>query len=173
MDQGSPSTPDTRTAAIDNCRPGGVGPSVPQDCLPVRSGVLRRNRLAVVLVGAIIGAYSWFSADLRPFSIPIDAAVAIPSVIVASLAWSQPGSRSARVADEKAPRRVDAAPWAVLFGLLTAFEVVAYLSSPRRDHPTLSSMADALMNTHPGRAAVFVLWLLLGWALFLRRRASA
>jgi hypothetical protein len=33
-------------------------------------------------------------------------------------------------------------------------------------------MADALMNTHPGRAAVFALWLLLGWALFLRRASA-
>jgi Family of unknown function (DUF6186) len=145
---------------------------VPQDCLPVRSGVLRRNQLVVVLVGALIGAYSWFSADLRPFTIPIGAVVAIPSVVVASLTWSQSGSRTTMTADEKALRRLDAAPWAVVFGLLTAFEVAAYLSSPRRDHPTLSSMADALMNTHPGRAAVFAFWLLLGWALFLRRASA-
>ncbi len=75
-------------------------------------------------------------------------------------------------ADTKATRRRAAAPWAVLFGLLAVFEVAAYLSSPRRDHPTLSSMADALMNTHPGRAAVFALWLLLGWALLLRRASA-
>ena len=72
-------------------------------------------------------------------------------------------------ADGRGSEKADAAPWAVLFGLLTAFEVAEYFSSPRRDHPTLSSIADSLMNTHPGRAAAFALWLLLGWALLLRR----
>ena len=107
------------------------------------------------MAAAIIGAYCWFATDLRPFTIPIDLAVAIPAVVLAALAWGPPGSRTSKSADRKASTRLDAVPWAVLFGLLAAFEVAAYLSSPRRDHPTLSSMADALMNTHPGRAAVF------------------
>ncbi len=134
----------------------------------MRWAVLRRNRLVAGLVAAAIGAYCWFSADLRPFTIPIGAAVAVPSVIVAALAWGPPGPTTSTGADQKATRRL-AAPWAALFALLSAFEVAAYLSSPRRDHPTLSSMADALMNTHPGRAGLFALWLLLGWALLLRR----
>ncbi len=53
-----------------------------------------------------------------------------------------------------------------LLALLAALETAEYLSSPRRLHPTLSSMANALMDTHPGRAAVFAAWLLVGWALF-------
>ncbi len=113
--------------------------------------------------------YCWFAADLRPFTIPIDVAVAVAAVIVAALAWRQPADRSSKAADTRPLRWADAAPWLVTFGLLAVFEVAAYLSSPRRDHPTLSSMADALMNTHPGRAAAFALWLLLGWALLLRR----
>jgi hypothetical protein len=138
----------------------------------VRSGVLRTSHLVVVVVAAIICAYCWFATDLRPFTIPIDVAVAVPALVVAALAWGAPGSRTSKSAERKAGTRLDALPWAVLFGLLAAFEVAAYLSSPRRDHPTLSSMADALMNTHPGRAAVFALWLLLGWALFLRRASA-
>jgi hypothetical protein len=122
-----------------------------------------------VLVAVVIGAYCWFSTDLRPFSVPIDVAVAVPSLIVAVLAWGPPGSRTPMAADRKVVKWRDAAPWALLFGLLTVFEVAAYFSSPRRDHPTLSSIADSLMNTHSGRAAEFALWLLLGWALLLRR----
>jgi hypothetical protein len=122
-----------------------------------------------VLVAAFVVGYCWFAADLRPFTIPTDVAVAVPSVVMAALVWGRPGSRTSSAADTEAVRRRDAAPWAILFGLLTAFEVAAYFSSPRRDHPTLSSMADALMNTHPGRAALFGLWFLLGWALLLRQ----
>jgi Family of unknown function (DUF6186) len=123
----------------------------------------------VVLVAAVIGAYCWLAADLRPFTVSIDVAVAVPAVIVGALAFGRPVPTGSKAAETKALRWADAAPWLVLFGLLTVFEVAAYLSSPRRDHPTLSSMADALMNTHPGRAAVFAVWLLLGWALLLRR----
>jgi hypothetical protein len=170
-DRRAQSTSDNRTAATRGGRPGGGSQLVPRDGVPGRIGVLRRNRLVAVSVAAAIGAYCWFSADLRPFTIPIGAAVAIPAVVVAVLAWRRPDSRASIAADQKTARRL-AAPWAVLFGLLTAFEVAAYLSSPRRDHPTLSSMADALMNTHPGRAAVFALWLLLGWALLLRRASA-
>jgi hypothetical protein len=148
---------------------GGGGPSVRQDCLSVRSGARYRSRRVDVLVAVVIGAYCWFSTDLRPFSVPIDVAVAVPSLIVAVLAWGPPGSRTPMAADRKVVKWRDAAPWALLFGLLTVFEVAAYFSSPRRDHPTLSSIADSLMNTHPGRAAEFALWLLLGWALLLRR----
>jgi hypothetical protein len=138
----------------------------------VRSGVLRTNRLVVVLGAAVIAAYCWFAADLRPFTVPIDAAVAVPSLMVAALAWRPPGSRTSMAAHREEARWRDATPWAVLFGLLAAFEASAYFSSPRRDHPTLSSIADSLMNTHPGRAAEFALWLLLGWALFLRQTSS-
>jgi hypothetical protein len=151
---------------------GGGGASVRQDCLSVRSGVLWKSRLVDVVVALVVGAYCWFAADLRPFTAPIDAAVAVPSVIVAVLAWGPLGSRGSTAADRKAVKWRDAAPWAVLFGLLAAFEVAAYFSSPRRDHPTLSSIADSLMSTHLGRAAAFALWLLLGWALLLRRTPS-
>jgi hypothetical protein len=163
---------DARTPAIDNCRPGGGGASARQYCLPVRPGVVRTSRLVDVLVAAVVAAYCWFATDLRPFTVPIDAAVAIPSLIVAALTWRRPGSGTSITAPRKALRWRDAAPWAVLFGLLTAFEMSAYFSSPRREHPTLSSIADSLMNTHPGRAAVFALWLVLGWALLLRRPSA-
>ena len=87
----------------------------------MRSGVVRGSRV-VVLIAAVIGAYCWFAADLRPFTIPIDVAVAVPSVVVATMTWNRTGSRSSMPADTKATRRRAAAPWAVLFGLLAVFE---------------------------------------------------
>jgi hypothetical protein len=41
--------------------------------------------------------------------------------------------------------------------------------SPRHAHPTLSSIGDQIMGSHEGRAAMFFLWLAVGWSLFVRR----
>jgi hypothetical protein len=118
------------------------------------------------LVGVIAG-YSWWAAGLLPFSAPIDTAVAIPAGIAVALAWGRNSMRSRP--DKPALTWRSAAPWLGLIGLLVVLETVNYFSSPRPDHPTLSSMADSLMGSHPGRAAVFAAWLALGWLFFSPR----
>jgi hypothetical protein len=123
----------------------------------------------VVVVVAGIAVYCWLAAGLRPFTAPIDAAVAFPSALAAVLAWRSSVWESSAAVGRVAPNWRQTTPWAALLGLLAALEAAAYFSSPRRDHPTLSSMADAVMGTHWGRAALFAGWLLLGWVLFLRR----
>jgi hypothetical protein len=135
----------------------------------VRVGVGTSNRLVVALGAVALAAYCWFSAGLRPFTLPISVAVAVPAVVVAVLTWrsSRPGV-SEDVANQPAPWR-RATPWIALLGALATLEIVEYFSTPRQDHPTLSSIADDLMSTHPARAAMFALWLLLGWALLLRQ----
>ena len=44
-------------------------------------------------------------------------------------------------------------------------KLLAYFSTPRHDHPTLSVIADEIMSVHVGRALMFLLWLALGWLL--------
>lgn len=127
-----------------------------------------RNRL-VVVSAVCLAAYCWFSADLRPFTLPIDAAVAVPAAVVAFLTWRSWRGGIPEGVDSMPVTWRRAAPWAVLFGALVALEMAEYVSSPRQGHPTLSSIADDLMSTHPARAAMFALWLLLGWALLLRQ----
>ena len=123
---------------------------------------------AVAAAVAVVVGYCWVAAGLRPFTAPEAVAVAVPEAAMAVVAWRrQPGRR--QMAAAGAARA--AAPWLALFGALTVWEVVAYFSAPRHEHPTLSSMADALMSTHPGRAALFATWLLLGLALCGRRAA--
>lgn len=51
-----------------------------------------------------------------------------------------------------------AAPWAVLVALGGLWQLAAYLQHPRDDHPTLSSLANELIDSQPARAAGFVLW---------------
>jgi hypothetical protein len=58
--------------------------------------------------------------------------------------------------------------WFGLLVLATTWELSALFSSPRDDHPTLSSIGDDVMRTHPGRAVTFALWLVVGWLLFVR-----
>lgn len=49
-----------------------------------------------------------------------------------------------------------------------AWEMAAYLQHPRANHPTLSSLANAALDSYPARTAAFVLWL-LGAAMLGRR----
>jgi hypothetical protein len=124
---------------------------------------------AAIMAGAL--AYSWIAAALRPFTWPEDLAVAIPVLVVGVFVgrrWAEP--RTARASDPGGARARHAAGavWIGLFSLLMAWELAAYFSSPRHDHPTLSSIADDIMSSHPGRAAMFGLWLALGWLLFAR-----
>jgi hypothetical protein len=126
------------------------------------------RRLDTRAVAGLIGAalvYSWFAGGYRPFTLPMEIAVSIPIVVALVLAlW------------RRAPRTVDAGPtrtwrigyaiWAGLFALAAAWELIAYFSLPRYDHPTLSIITDSIMSTHRGRALIFALWLALGWLFF-------
>ena len=58
---------------------------------------------------------------------------------------------------------VDAAglgAWAVVAGAVGLWQLAAYLQAPRHDHPTLSSLANALLDSQPARTAAFVVWVL-------------
>ena len=120
---------------------------------------------AEVLVAA---AYCWVAAGFRPFTWPMRIAVLVPLLV--ATAWTWRGRRIPRsVAQERAAAdRRCVAVWVVLIASATMWELAALLSSPRDDHPTLSSIADDVMSTHPGRAATFALWLVVGWLLFVR-----
>jgi hypothetical protein len=140
--------------------------------------ITRRNRRTSPLaVAAIAGTvlYAWVAAGLRPFTWPENAAVAIPVVLVLVLLarwWGRPMDPANPDPEHARARRVAGAVWIGLVALLVAWELIAYFSSPRHDHPTLSTVADDIMSNHPGRAAMFALWLALGWLLFARPRGG-
>jgi hypothetical protein len=48
------------------------------------------------------------------------------------------------------------------------WQVAAYVQHPRSDHPTLSSLVNAALDSHPARAAAFVAWLAGAWELARR-----
>jgi hypothetical protein len=121
---------------------------------------------AAVIVVALV--YSWIASRLRPFSHPMEVAVSIPLVIAAIVIFrSRRRLDAARDAGEPVCRR-GTWVWVVLVASLLAWELVSYRMSPRVDHPTLSSIADAVIGTHPSRFAMFVAWLAAGYWLFRR-----
>jgi hypothetical protein len=49
--------------------------------------------------------------------------------------------------------------WVALAGALAALQLVSYFSHPRAAHPTLSVIANAVLDPDPVRAVAFALWL--------------
>ncbi len=96
----------------------------------------------------------------------MEAVVALPIAVVAGVAW-----HGGRLRAGSPFRWREVLAWVTLAGLLAAVEAEAYLSAPRSAHPTLSSIADSLMASHPERAFLFVSWIALGAVLFGSDRA--
>lgn len=114
---------------------------------------------------AAAGAVAWWVTGLRPFTDPPLLVVPVGGVGAMVL-----GSRLLT------PRRSGAVPagrlkvWASLVGALAIWQLAAFVQRPRQEHPTLSSLANALFENHPVRAGAFVLW--LAGAAALARRTS-
>jgi hypothetical protein len=122
--------------------------------------------MVYLAAGLIALVYSWLAAGLRPFTWPMYITVAIPILLALTVIRARPA------AENQTRERRGTIVWIGLFLLLCTWELIAYFSSPRHDHPTLSTIADNVMSSHPGRAAMFALWLAFGWALFVRSRAA-
>ncbi len=110
----------------------------------------------MVVLGAT-AAYAWWTAGLRPFT--WTALVAVGLAGVAAMAVGRRG-RGESMSGGHDPRR--ALPWAILCAVLAGWEVAAYLQHPRADHPTLSALADQLLDWRPARALAFLAWLAVG-----------
>jgi hypothetical protein len=126
----------------------------------------RRVSRGLAVGAAVVAAlgYSWVASGLRPFTHPQAVAVSIPLVVAGvALLRSRP-----RAADPKEAQRRGWWVWVALFAALMAWELISFALKPRADHPTLSSIADAVMSTHPGRFAMFAAWLAVGYWLFRR-----
>jgi hypothetical protein len=120
-------------------------------------------RVVAVVAAALV--YSWIASSWRPFTHPEAIAVGIP-IIAAGTATVRLARRADQPAAPESRRGV-----LVWRGLLAAFliwELITYRSSPREDFPTFSSITDAIMSTHPGRFALFALWLAIGYGIFRR-----
>lgn len=106
------------------------------------------------VAGLLAIAYSWWVVSLPPFSGWATVAVMLTGALAVGLG-------AARRRPERRRRRpTGTAAWAVLAAALGAWQLAAYLQHPRDDHPTLSSLTNAVLDSHPTRAVAFFLWLL-------------
>lgn len=103
---------------------------------------------------AVAVTYAWWATGLRPFTWPALAAVAVAGVAAIGV-----GARRRRV-----PALVPggAVTWAVLVALLAGWELAAYVQHPRAEHPTLSSLANEVLDWRPARVLAFLLWAAVG-----------
>jgi hypothetical protein len=154
---------------------------------------LNRRQLgpAILLVAACgLAAGASFT---RPFTLPADVvtAIALVAMLVAQGVVFLTGRRrrlalvhadasdsagSADPADSANPKSAGVlrrfGAWIAIVTLVVCFELLTYFETPRRAHPTLSYLADDLISSHGGKAALFLAWLMLGWLLVKRHAPS-
>lgn len=134
-----------------------------------------RRLVGIISLWAMIAYALWLAATV-PFSGAADilTGVAIVFVLIMTIIrWPLRPERGALVADD-GPRHPYLA-WAVLFGVIVAWELVMYLvRGSRSAHPTLSSMADAFDRYNYGLKFVACFaWLWLGSAIVLAGSRSS
>jgi hypothetical protein len=141
---------------------------------------------AAVLAGICLAVVASFT---RPFTLAADVATAVPiALAVLALAVRSrptdelgsvhaPGGEAPNGEEETegpqgTSRPAPASRWSLLCAGLVAvigsWELYNYLSVPRSQHPTLSSLIDLLDGTHVGKTIAFGLWLALGCYLVWR-----
>ncbi len=126
----------------------------------------------LVLVGAasiaVIG-YGWWFTDREPFSPAALRAFLVAAGLLIAMAEVRRARRrsGAPAAATRRPPRFRAAVvvWSAVFTALVAWELMALPSSPRSEHPTISSMVEGLEHHHLARLALFVGWIWSGWRL--------
>ncbi|MEU4421693.1 hypothetical protein AB0F81_13800 [Actinoplanes sp. NPDC024001] len=124
---------------------------------PVRHSARRRAAVAAAVV-----AYALVAALCRPLTGSALVAVllaGLPLVLIG--VWRRP--RRAEPAGGRS-----AAVWLGAAALAVAFELGVWLGPDDAAHPTLSTLADPLLSTYPGRVLGYLLW--LGGGLWLVTR---
>jgi hypothetical protein len=131
----------------------------------------RGGPAAAVRVAAAV-VYAWVAGSFERFTWPATLAVLLPGALALAAAARR---RPPRPVDAAA-RRVDprgAALWLAVFLGFCLWELVTFLQQPSPtaaswDHPTLSTLADPVLASHPARSLALLAWLGLGRALLRR-----
>jgi hypothetical protein len=128
---------------------------------------LRRDVGARLVVVIALAACAWWVVGLQPFSGGATVAVVGAGAAVMIIGWWE--RRRRQTVDTTDDRDVAGvavwAAWAVVAG---AWQLAAYLQHPRDDHPTVSSLTNALLDSHVTRAVAFVLWIVAARGLARR-----
>jgi hypothetical protein len=135
---------------------------------PQRDPSLSRPSLQRAALVLVLVAYALFAAGTTAFTRSANIATAVPIVAVVVLAvalWPLRTRPLALGPDAGHPWRA----WVCVFGAVVAWELAEYAArGSRADHPTLSSMLDAVNRFYGLKVIVFFLWLYLGAAIVRR-----
>jgi hypothetical protein len=113
------------------------------------------GRAARLLATVLLAAYAWWAVGLAPFSGRATAAVVLGGAAAMAVgARERQRRRSPRAGD-----MAGIATWAALAAIAGAWQLAAYLQHPRSDHPTLSSLANEVLDSHLARALAFIVWI--------------
>jgi len=130
-------------------------------------------RFAVLLAGGV--TYSLIAASTTPFTLPADALTGVAIVgMAAAICLSWPlRTRKVRAATATPGPGHPYLPWLLLALVFVVWELFNYLvRGSRADHPTFSSITDAIDRTYALKALLFLGWLAFGWVI-LRRGSRA
>lgn len=119
------------------------------------------HRWPVAAAGAATLAYGWWATGLTPFS----GGTAVAVVGAGAVAMAAGTIR--RVRREQMPL-AGSRSWFIAFAALAAWQVRTYRDTPRSEHPTLSSLTNAALDTHAPRALAFVAWIAAAWWMATR-----
>jgi len=131
--------------------------------------------VVAVAAGAAAVAYAVAASYTRPFTAGADTVTVIPLAVAAIAVAAR--LRTARVSDSTPSERDPEPPtgstrwsrlWAAAVVVALSWELYCYSSTPRSEHPTLSTLIDLLDSTRIGKITAFALWLALGWYLVRR-----
>lgn len=125
---------------------------------------MRRLALATAGIGALV--WAWFGSGVRTFTRPAEVLTFLPGLAVLLLTL-RPSASAAGIGTAALPpdRRWSVLPWVVVLAAIVGWELVELFSKPRSLHPTISSVMDSLLSTHPSRFVGYLVWLVLGWLL--------
>jgi hypothetical protein len=129
-----------------------------------------RPRPAALLLLAGGAAYAFILATTTAFTTGADILTALPLAALAVAIFLRWPLRTRTV---RFPRTAPAGrpfrPWLAWFVLLSAWEAYEYLArGSRAEHPTFSSMSDAVDRYYLLKVLVVLAWLALGWAMLRR-----
>lgn len=122
---------------------------------PLRS---RRRRIALWVALAVL--YAYVAGGFRPFTAAANVSTALGGLVVMIAA-----ARAPRPASPVVMTRTVGLLWSAWLAIATGWELWALSGLPRSDYPTISSLMDMLIDTHPARSLAVFGWLGLGWWL--------
>jgi lysylphosphatidylglycerol synthetase-like protein (DUF2156 family) len=122
---------------------------------------------AIAVVAVLV--WSWFASGVRTFTRPAEVLTFVPAFAVLVLTlW--PRSRGTKRSQQSRRNNAPYNPrglalWLALLVAVIGWEMFQLFSKPREHHPTISSLLNTVISTHPSRFAGYLLWLIAGGLL--------